>query len=146
VIPPGGGPSATSFRGVLHPTGRGIGKIARAADRRGTQRRLVTYFHGQRAGLAAAIACIIAYSLLGLVGPYLMGVAIDEMIGGRHLPGLLRMAAWMAAAFVASNGFQALSSWLMASLSQRALARLRGDLFDHIQALPMASSATPPAS
>lgn len=42
-----------------------------------------------------------------------------------------------SALILLNNLFQAVSGWLMASVSQRALKQLRQDLFGHLQTLPM---------
>jgi ATP-binding cassette subfamily B protein len=132
------GPSAgAGMRAGMRPGGPGFGAIARAKDPRGTLARLAAYFGEYRAGLYVVAAGIVVYSLLGLVGPYLMGVALDRFIAARDATGLARIAGLMLAAFVASNVFQGITSWLMAGISQRALKKLRRDLFQHLQTLPM---------
>ncbi len=115
----------------------GFGNIARAKDPRGTLARLASYFSDFRGRLYVVGACIVVYTMLGLVGPYLMGVALDRFIARGDGDGLVRIALLMVAAFVANNAFQAVSSWLMAGISQRALKKLRRGLFEHLQTLPM---------
>jgi ATP-binding cassette subfamily B protein len=127
---PGGG-----LRGALRP---GFGAIARAKDPRGTLARLAGYFSAFRARLALVAACIVVYTLLGLVGPYLMGVALDRYVATHEAARLGRIAPLMLAAFAVGNLFEAGAGWLMAGVSQRALKRLRAELFRHLQSLPMA--------
>jgi ATP-binding cassette subfamily B multidrug efflux pump len=115
----------------------GFGNIARAKDPRGTLARLASYFSDFRGRLYVVGVCIVVYTMLGLVGPYLMGVALDRFIARGDGDGLVRVALLMVAAFVANNAFQAVSSWLMAGISQRALKKLRRHLFQHLQTLPM---------
>jgi ATP-binding cassette subfamily B protein len=124
------------MRGAMRP-GAHFGNLARAKDPRGTLTRLASYFSEFRAGLVVIVACIVIYTLLGLVGPYLMGVALDRFIATRDTAGLARTASLMLAAFLANNLFQGGSSWLMAGISQRALKKLRRCLFQHLQTLPM---------
>ncbi len=115
----------------------GFGNITRAKDPRGTLARLASYFSDFRGRLYVVGVCIVVYTMLGLVGPYLMGVALDRFIARGDGDGLVRIALLMVAAFVANNAFQAVSSWLMAGISQRALKKLRRGLFEHLQTLPM---------
>lgn len=122
---------------ALRPMGHRVGVIARARDPRGTLGRLATYFSAFRARLYVVAALIVVYTALGLVGPYLMGVALDRFIATHDGDGLGRIALLMLGAFLASNAFQGTSSWLMAGISQRALKRLRRELFGHVQTLPM---------
>jgi len=117
--------------------GPGIAGLARAKNPRGALSRLATYFGAFRTRLALVAACIFVYTGLGLMGPYLMGVALDRFIARHDDAGLGRVALWMVAAFLGQNLFQVLSAWTMAAISQRALARLRRDLFGHLQTLPM---------
>ncbi|HSO34232.1 MAG TPA: ABC transporter ATP-binding protein, partial [Labilithrix sp.] len=132
------GPSAgAGMRGAMRPGHGAMGVIARAKDPRGTLARLVTYFGEHRARLWLVGASIIVYTMLGLVGPYLMGVALDRFIATRDAAGLGHVGLLMLGAFLANNLFQGFSSWLMAGISQRALKRLRRELFQHLQTLPM---------
>jgi ATP-binding cassette, subfamily B, multidrug efflux pump len=134
---PTSGPSTGGgMRDAMRP-GRHVPVVARAKDPRGTLRRLVTYFGEFRARLYVVLACIVLYTLLGLAGPYLMGLALDRFIARGDADGLARIVLWMIIAFLATSLFQTVSSWLMAAISQRALKRLRRDLFFHLQTLPM---------
>lgn len=118
--------------------GRGLrGRIERARDPRNTLRRLFFYLFPYRARLLFVCVIIVAYTILGLIGPYLMGVAIDRFIAARQLPGLAKLSLFMLLAYIFENLFHAFSSWLMADISQRALKQLRTDLFSHIQRLPL---------
>jgi ATP-binding cassette subfamily B protein len=111
--------------------------IARAKDPRGTVARLAGYFSGFRAGLAVVGVCIVVYTLAALLGPYLLGVAIDRYVVARDASGLPRIALVMLAAYALGNALQLVASWLMAGISQRALQRLRRELFAHLQSLPL---------
>ena len=119
------------------------GKIEKARDPRFALARLLFYLKPYKLSLGLVVGFILLYSLLGLGGPYLMGVAIDTFIGGVDLPlrartaGLLRTAALMFAVYVLSNLFQVIANRLMARVSQLALKELRKDLFSHLQTLSM---------
>ena len=107
--------------------------------------RLLKYLLPFRLQLVLVTIIVILCSLLGLVGPWLMGLALDTFIAKRDGAGLLRIALLMFAVYVASNLLLALSNWIMARISQSALQTLRGDLFDHLQKLPMRFFDTHPA-
>lgn len=113
-------------------------KIESAANARSTLRRLWDYFTPFRGQLYTVLAGVVGYTLLGLLGPYFMGRAIDECIAHKDAAELARTAGWMLAAYVGSNGVQLVSNWYMARLSQRALMALRRDLFGHLQRLELA--------
>jgi len=74
---------------------------------------------------------------LGLVGPYLMGVAIDHLLHSGQMAGLARLALGMLAVYVLYNLLQAVAGRQMADISQRALKQLRSDLFTRVQRLPI---------
>jgi ATP-binding cassette, subfamily B, multidrug efflux pump len=138
--PPGtsGSEARDALRGAMQPVGpRHVGSLARAKDPRGTLGRLAKYFGAFRRGLLVVATCIVVYTLLGLVGPYLMGVALDAFIATRNASGLAAVALLMLGAFLVGNAFQLAASWLMAGISQRALQRLRGELFRHLQTLSL---------
>ena len=121
---------AAMGRGPMQP-----GKIEKAGDPRRALLRLALYLSPYKATLALVMVFVLAYILLGLLEPYLIGRAIDEYISVRQIDGLAPLALLLLTAYVLDNGFQAVSSWLMARLSQDALRRLRHDLFEHLQKL-----------
>ena len=114
-----------------------VGKIEKARNPRRALTRLVLYLKPYTLSLGLVTGFVLLSSLLGLGGPYLMGVAIDRFIGGKDLAGLLRTAGLMLAVYVASNLFQVAANWIMARISQSALKELRRDLFTHLQTLSM---------
>ena len=128
-----------SARASMQPRGpRSLGKIEKAKDPRATLIRLTRYLGHFTGPLLAVFILVVLYTLLGLLGPYLMGVAIDGFIAKKDAIGLVRIAGLMLAAFVGNNLLQAIANWLMASISQRALQRVRSDLFQRLQTLPQA--------
>ena len=138
-------PSSQDLRTNMQRRHNRPGKIEKAKDPRRAMSRLLSYLAPYRRSLAIVVGFVILYSLLGLYGPYLMGVAIDACIGGKDIPGLLRISAFMLGAYVLSNFFQVVANWLMARVSQNALKNLRGDLFAHLQTLSMSFFDTHPA-
>jgi len=114
------------------------GKIEKAQAPKQALARLVPYLYPYRLGLAAVLALVLLYTILGLFGPYLMGRAIDQFIALKDAAGLGRIALLMLGAYTFSNLFQVAANWLMARISQQALQVLRRDLFGHLQSLSLA--------
>jgi ATP-binding cassette subfamily B protein len=114
-----------------------VGRIEKAHDARSALLRLARYLKPYWAALGGVLFLVVIYTLLGLLGPYLMGVAIDRFIGGNDPTGLAWIAGAMLLVYVLFNLFQALANWIMAIISQRSLQRLRQDLFAHLQRLPL---------
>jgi ATP-binding cassette, subfamily B, multidrug efflux pump len=113
------------------------GTIEKAQDPRRALVRLVPYLYPYKRILVVVMLFVILSTLLGLLGPYLMGVAIDQFIATFNVAGLAKIAVWMLIVFLAGNGLEALSNWLMAGVSQKALKEVRRQLFGHLQKLPL---------
>jgi ATP-binding cassette subfamily B multidrug efflux pump len=113
------------------------GKIEKAKDPRNAILRLAAYLLPFKLQLVMVLIFVLIYTLLGLAGPYLMGRAIDDFITTKQASGLAGIALLMLAAYVLNNLFQAVSNWVMADVSQRALKLMRRDLFTHLQSLPL---------
>jgi ATP-binding cassette subfamily B multidrug efflux pump len=131
-------PGTGGVRAVMQPRGpRSIGRIEQARDPRGALRRLLPYLGRTPLPLLLAFVFVLIYTALGILGPYLISVAIDQFITGKDPAGLGRIVLWMLAAYVFNNLFQAAAGWLMAGISQRGLQLLRRDLFGRLQILPV---------
>jgi ATP-binding cassette subfamily B protein len=113
------------------------GKIEKARNPSDALRRLVPYLGAYKAALYLVLAFVLISTLLGLIGPYLMGKAIDGFIASKDIAGLAVIAAWMLVIFVVGNLADAISGWMMAGISQKALKKVRTDLFGHLQTLPL---------
>ncbi len=113
-----------------------VGKIEKARDPRRALTGLLRYLAPFQVGLVMVLVCVVLYTLLGLVGPYLMGVAIDRFIAVKRLDGLAHIALLMLTVYVLNNFFQAIAAWVMSNISQRALKSMRRDMFQHLQTLP----------
>src|SRR4051812_41120290 len=121
--------------GMPQPTH--VGKIEKARDPRSALSRLLPYLRPFHGPLRGVLLLVISYTLLGLVGPYLMGVAIDHLLRAGDVENLARLALSMLAVYVLYNVLQAIAGRLMADISQRALKQLRADLFTRVQRLPV---------
>ncbi len=127
---------------------RGPGRPARFEKAQNPQRalaRLFYYLRPYRVTMTLVMGLVLAYTFVGLLGPYFMGQAIDRFISGNDPEGLLRMALYMAGAYLVNNIFQAVANWVMARISQDALKLVRKDLFQHLQKLSIAFFDTHPA-
>lgn len=123
------------FRG-----GPGMGFLQdapKSKDAKGTLRRLWTYLGRQRWVLIATVFLVLVTSLVDLIGPYLMGLAIDTYISTSDLPGLARLLGWMGLSYVVAAGGTWLQTYLMVGVAQRAVRDIRADLFGRLQTLPV---------
>ncbi len=125
-------------RNVMRP-GRGHGfRFERAKDVRGTARRLIAYLRPYRARMLVVFVLAALGAAAALLGPYLMGRAIDQVSMREPLAALATTLLWMLAAYALAWGATTGQGILIASLAQRAMRTMRGGLFSHIQQLSLA--------
>jgi ATP-binding cassette subfamily B protein len=109
----------------------------RAKDTRSTLLRVWGYLRHYKGALTGTAVLVGLSSGLALLGPYLLGVAIDDFIMTGDLPGLARTALLMLVVYL----FAALTSWLetyvMAGAAQCAVRDIRTDLFVKLQTLSL---------
>ena len=133
--PMGGGP-----RGPGGPGGLG-GSMGRGMDRakkpRETIMRLANYLLIYKLQLALVVISIIVAGVLQLLGPYLIGVTIDQYILKGDISGLTSMTIILLGVYLGGWVMQAVQGWIMATISQRALRQIRKDLFEHMQTLSL---------
>lgn len=122
---PGGGPM-----GMFTETGK-------SQDTRGTLLRLWSYLQRQRWVLMGTALLVVVTSVADLLGPYLMGLAIDQYINKGNLPGLARLAWLMIMTYIVAAAGTWLQSYWMAGVAQRVVRDLRQDLFARLQTLPL---------
>ena len=114
--------------------GAGVG---RAKNPRVTLTRLLSYMLPYKKELLSIGVLVAVSSLLSLLGPYYVGVAVDKYITMGDLAGLLGIVLLLVVVYVGGWGAQAIQGVLMARVSQRVLKGLRKDLFEHLQTLSL---------
>lgn len=130
-------PAQGGFRSGLQRSPVALHKIEKASSPRNALARLLPYLLPFKVTLLLVLGIVLLYTVLGLIGPYLMGLAIDRFITTKDLDGLGKIALLMLVVFFLNNVFQALSAWMMSDVSQRALKQLRKDLFVRLQNMPI---------
>ncbi|MCC6442344.1 MAG: ABC transporter ATP-binding protein [Armatimonadetes bacterium] len=112
--------------------------LEQAKDQRGAVLRLWGYLRRQKMALIATGLMVAAGVGLNLLGPYLLGQAIDRYILPGDLPGLARISLLMLAVYILTSLLTWLQSYVMAGASQRMVRDIRDDLFTRLQRLPLA--------
>lgn len=99
--------------------------------------RLWGYIRSYQSGLIAVILFTIITTLLSLVAPYLLGIAVDHTIIPGDLQGLLGLCAVLLAVYAGA----ALTAWLqqqvMVRVAQHTVQSMRRDIFARLQLLPL---------
>ncbi|WP_085506748.1 ABC transporter ATP-binding protein [Thalassobacillus devorans] len=83
------------------------------------------------------LVIVLISSLLSLLGPYLLGVAVDRVIEDPETSTLLQMVVLLGTVYL----FHSLTLWLqnywMIGISQNTVFTMRNHLFSHLQRLPI---------
>ncbi|MCR4406769.1 MAG: ABC transporter ATP-binding protein/permease [Anaerolineae bacterium] len=124
--------------GIPGPGSRHRGTtIEKARDVRGTLRRLLATLQPFRWALVGVLVLVVVSTLLDLLAPYLMGIAIDRFIAQKDRAGLQRVVLLMLGAYLGIWLTQAGQSMIIARFSQKAMRTLRRNLFEHLQTLSL---------
>ncbi len=107
--------------------------------------RLLGYLKPYRMKILISFLLAATASVCSLSGPYFIKLALDDYIGAGKLDGL----QWIILLFAAANGIGAICLRyrvrIMDVAGRSAIAKLRQDLFDHIQGLSISFFDTRPA-
>ncbi len=95
--------------------------------------RLAGYLRPYRARVALAFVLLLIQSLLGIVPPWLVKVAVDDRIGRGDIAGLHRTALLFLAVLVAQFAVNYAQLVLTARIGQRVMFDMRLSLFTHLQ-------------
>lgn len=109
----------------------------RAKNWRGTLARIWTYLAERRLKLFLVLFMVLLTSGLTLLGPYLIGIAIDDFLARDSG----RLWIWFLVALGAVYILNSITSWLqnvwMIEIAQETVYRMRSDLFAHLHRLPI---------
>lgn len=116
---------------------------AKAKNWSATLKRIWSYLARRKGKLSLVLLMVMLSSGLGLLGPYLLGIAVDEFLQDAGITGNAGGSAWIY--FLIGLAFvyvlQALTTWLhniwMIGIAQETVYRMRMDLFSHLHRLPI---------
>jgi ATP-binding cassette subfamily B multidrug efflux pump len=104
---------------------------------KGTLNRIWKYLSHRRTGLSLVMLMVLISSALTLLGPYLIGMAIDDYLEGAGGKPWVLFLIGLAAVYVLNS----LVGWLqnigMITIAQETVYRMRVDLFRHLHQLPI---------
>ncbi|MBJ6361848.1 ABC transporter ATP-binding protein [Paenibacillus sp. GCM10012307] len=102
-----------------------------------TLRRVWSYLALRKGKLMLVLLMVVLSSALALLGPYLIGVAVDDYLEGGGGQDWVYFLIGLAVVYTLFS----LTSWLqniwMIEISQETIYRLRFDLFSHLHKLPI---------
>ena len=112
-------------------------EVEKSKNTRGTLLRLWGYLRRQTLPLAFSTVLVIITAIVGLLGPFLMGKAIDTYIDRGDLAGLARLLGLMLLTYVIASAGTWLQNYILVSIAQNAVRDMRTDLFARMQTLPV---------
>lgn len=128
IVPPASSSHRTSDRHKPKPTPR---------NWTATIKRMWMYLGSRKSLLILVLLMVVASSSLSLLGPYLVGTAIDDYIVTGKSSGLIRLLLGLAGVYI----FYSLSTWLqnywMIGIAQDTVKTMRNQLFGHLHKLPI---------
>ncbi|WP_025650244.1 ABC transporter ATP-binding protein [Bacillus velezensis] len=112
-------------------------KRAKAKDTKGTLRRIWSYVAEKKGLLTLVIIMVVISAIFGLLGPFVIGKAIDHFIVVRTTDGLAGVLFLLFGIYLV----QSLSLWFqnywMINISQSTVFKMRSELFTHLHELPI---------
>ncbi len=109
----------------------------RAKDTRGTIKRIWTYLTAEKAKLFLVILMVLISTVLGLLGPYLIGRAIDLYIVTETNTGLKSLLIWLVFIYLSHSLSIFLQNFWMVGIAQNIVYRLREQIFHQFHRLPI---------
>nr|WP_326183783.1 ABC transporter ATP-binding protein [uncultured Oscillibacter sp.] len=119
------------------PGGAPKGGYRKPKNMRGTLGKLMRYLGRYKAYLAVVVVLLVISSACTVGGSYLIKPLINDYILPGDFPGLARMLCVMAAVYVTGAACSFGYARIMVHVSQNTVARIREDLFAHMQKLPL---------
>ena len=116
------------------PQGHGY---QRPANLKRTVARLLSYISQYKLLLILVAACLVVSSLASVASSYLMKPIINNYIIPGDFVGLAKMCALLLSCFLLSAACSYTYARIMVRISQKTVAKLRQDLFDKLQELPI---------
>jgi ATP-binding cassette subfamily B protein len=109
----------------------------KAKDWKGTIKRVWRYLGENKGMLMMVLLMVLVSSALGLLGPFIVGMAIDNYIVEQNTAGLLNVLIGLVFIYL----FYSLSMWLqnywMVGIAQNTVLKMRTQLFEHLHKLPI---------
>jgi ATP-binding cassette subfamily B multidrug efflux pump len=134
ALRPGPGPARMSSAGMPAEKSKDFGA---------SSKRLLARMRTDRVGMVSVIVLALGSVLLAVLGPRILGHATDIVFRGLRsdkgidFPSLHRTLLFVLLMFVGSGVLQYMQSFVLAGIVQRTMYRLRGEVEDKLNRLPL---------
>ena len=109
----------------------------RAQNISATLKRIWDYLAKEKVKLLIVVCMVIISAVLSLLGPYMVGMAIDDYIAQKQLTGLGLLLIILVVVYLLNSLAIFLQNFLMIDVAQNTVYTLRKDLFHHFHRLPI---------
>ncbi len=114
--------------------------VERPKDSSSTLKRLFYYFGEEKNKIFIALFLVILSTFLTLLVPYFTGKIVDALTVSKDMINLLEvrnLILYVLAFYVFSSLFMYFQEFLIAGISQRVVYKIRKDIFDKFQKMPV---------
>lgn len=112
--------------------------VKKAKNTKGTVKRIWEYLKKEnKKALWTVVFLVLVTSVLGILGPYFIGVAIDKYIAVKDVQGTIKIIAILAVIYILTSIFTWIQTYIMVIVSQRTIKEIRGELFSKLQKLSL---------
>ncbi|MFA1818916.1 ABC transporter ATP-binding protein [Virgibacillus oceani] len=114
-----------------------VKKERKARNTAGTIKRIWSYLARQKAKLLMVIFMVLISSAMALLGPFMIGMAVDDYIVSRESAGLVTLIIWLSIVYLLHSLSIFLQNFWMVGIAQNTVHSLREDLFHQFHQLPI---------
>ncbi|WP_214480733.1 ABC transporter ATP-binding protein [Bacillus sp. SM2101] len=102
-----------------------------------TLKRIWMYLSYKKSLLSLVLFMVVVSSSLAIIGPFLVGVAIDDYINTSNTEGFIKLLIGLAVIYVLRSLALLLQNYWMIGIAQQTVFRMRNQLFEHLHKLPI---------
>jgi ATP-binding cassette subfamily B multidrug efflux pump len=103
----------------------------------GTLKRIWMYLTYSKGKLSIVLLMVVLSSSMALLGPFMVGKAIDRYIIDLQSNGILFTLLWLAGVYVTHSVSIWIQNTVMIEVAQRTVYKMRTELFRHLHQLPI---------
>src|SRR5699024_1851954 len=103
----------------------------------GTIKRIWSYLAQEKGKLFLVILMVLISSSMALLGPFMVGMAIDDFIVTKQATGLGMLLVWLIVIYISHSLSIFLQNYWMIGIAQNTVYDLRRDLFHQFHELPI---------
>lgn len=100
-------------------------------------KRIWSYLSAHRKLLLLVLLMVVASSVFGLMGPFLVGRGIDNYLAAKSTDGFILLLIGLAAVYLLNSLSLWLQNYWMIGIAQKTVYKMREQLFHHFHDLPL---------